>query len=267
MLTAMALFAQQLGPWSADLRWVEITGTKAGPVTFHLQSAGVPALLKTKKGDLVAVFQWFPANEAEAWDRIAIQRSKDNGQSWSRPKTIKVDGFPGDYMRPMDPAIVELPDGRLRLYFTSNPDRFARAGHAIYSAISSDSQKWKYETGERFKPEDQIGFDPTVVYFENKWHMITPKFRAGGYHAVSTDGLSFKQLEVIEDPGYDWIGNVAVVKGKLTFFGGGAGLWSRTRENGKWSEGKEYGVRQAGDPGVVNLGGDKLGILYVGAAR
>lgn len=267
MLTAMALLAQQNGPWQADLRWVELNGTKASAITFHIQSAGVPSLVKTKKGEIIAVFQWFPSNETESWDRIAIQRSKDNGQTWTVPRSLKFEGLPEGYQRPMDPAIVELSDGRLRLYYTSNPDGFARQGNAIYSAISKDGLTWKYESGERFKPDDQIGFDPTVAFFEGKWHMITPKFQAGGYHAVSDDGLKFKQLGVIDDPGYDWIGNLAVVKGKLTFFGGGAGLWSRALENGKWATAKEYGVRQAGDPAVVNLGADKLGVLFVSGRR
>lgn len=263
---ALALLApQQNGPWNGDLRWAEITGKKASEYVFHIQSSGVPNLLRTKKGEIVAVFQWFPFNESKSWDQVAIQRSSDNGKSWTRPKTIVVEGLPQGYQRPMDPCVVELPDGRLRYYYTSNPEGMGQESNAIYSAISKDGSTWKFEPGRRFQPNDQVGFDPTVTYFDGKWHMITPKYRGGGYHAVSDDGLNFKQIETVEDPGYDWIGNLAVVDGKLTFFGGGAGLWSRAWNQGKWDKPQEYGLKYAGDPAVVSLGNGKWGVLYVGS--
>lgn len=264
---ALLLAAQQNGPWNGDLRWSEITNQKAIPYVFHLQSAGVPCLLRTKNSGIIAVFQWFPVNESESWDQVALQRSIDLGKTWTRPKTIKVQGLPEGYQRPMDPCVVELADGRLRYYFTSNPEGRGQEGNGIYSAISRDGINWKFEPGLRFRPADQSGFDPTVVFFEGQWHMITPKMRAGGYHSVSKDGLNFKQIETVDDPGYDWIGNLEVVKGKLTFFGGGAGLWSRTLSNGKWDRPVEYGLKGVGDPAVVSLGGDKLGVLYTGMNR
>jgi hypothetical protein len=51
---------------------------------------------------------------------------------------------------PFDPTLVPLPDGRIRLYFTSiHGRRLEEDIPAIYSAISADGIRYTFEPGRR----------------------------------------------------------------------------------------------------------------------
>ena len=81
---------------------------------------GVPTVVHLKDGRLLAAFQHFPENDSRNFDRVAVRFSSDEGRVWSKPEPIVVEGMGKGLMRPFDPTLVPLPDGRVRLYFTSN---------------------------------------------------------------------------------------------------------------------------------------------------
>jgi len=122
------------GPWnhkvhfatSADgLAFVEI----AEPV---MERAGVPDIIelvsdlpgaKEGKGQLVIFCVDAGTTRAPGQEQISRLVSADGGATWSGARPIEISGKPGDDEGwnaggvPVDPAVIQLPDGRIRLYF------------------------------------------------------------------------------------------------------------------------------------------------------
>ena len=261
----------QDGPWNHNLMVAGSTdGLSFGEAGVFVERGGVPSVIRDSGGRLVAVFQWFPFDDPEAFDRVAVAFSDDDGATWSDPAPVRVAGLPEGYMRPFDPAIVQIEDGRYRLYFTSRDQQ--RSGQpAIYSAISTDAIAYTFEEGTRFAPEEGT-VDAAVVRFGGAWHLYSHTMQANtgrGYHATSNDGLAFEQAaDVTAGAGRQWIGN-AVVQGKvLRYYGSGVdGIWSATSPDGSaWTV--EAGTRlRGGDPSAVLTEDGEIMLIFVGPAR
>lgn len=247
------------GPWNRDLEIHESSDglrfTRRG--TF-VERGGVPALARTKDGRLLAVFQWFPLELREDFDKIAVMLSEDDGQNWSSPQTISITGMPDNLNRSFDPTLVVLDDGTFRLYFSSERgNQYGRRGNrAIFSAISKDGLHYTFEPGQRFGFESKGTFDCAVAPLGGAWHMYCPipGNRGHGYHAVSRDGLNFTQLPNVIVPGRgEWLGAVICVQDGLRFYGSGGrqGGWVAFSQDGASWELLEDARTPGGDPGVV----------------
>ena len=259
------------GPWNRDL-WVAHSGDglSFGEAARFVERAGVPCVIRDSQGRLVAVFQWFPFDDEEAFDEVAVAFSEDAGTTWSSPAKVTVTGMPEDLMRPFDPTLVQLEDGRYRLYFTSN-ERVGGGRPAIYSAVSSDGLAYTFEPGARFAPAAGT-VDASVVRFGAGWHLFSHTMEANtgrGFHAVSADGLAFEELPMVDvGSGRQWIGNAVVVAGVLRYYGSGRdGVWSATSTDGStWT--LDPGWRLVGgDPSAAVLAGGEVMLVYVGPVR
>lgn len=138
----------QPGPWDSDVLIIRI-GTDGRQERLGLfERAGVPTAARLLDGRLIAAYQAFPADDDRNFDRVAKRFSSDGGRIWSGPEPIVVDGMEAGLDRPFDPTLVPLPDGRIRIYFTSNRNADSRRSTpAIYSAISSDAIHYTFEPG------------------------------------------------------------------------------------------------------------------------
>src|SRR4030095_12654648 len=180
------------GPGNRDLVLFESEDgqafTKRGR---FVERAGVPCVIRTAKDRLQAVFQWFPFERSEAFDKVAAVFSGDDGETWSKPESIVIDRSPQGAHRPFDPTLVLIDASRVRLYFTSTTPNRPTPG--IYSAVSDDGIHYRFESGLRFGVEGEVTVDASVARFDEKWHLFSP-IRGPenrGYHAISEDGLSF----------------------------------------------------------------------------
>jgi hypothetical protein len=261
------------GPWDGDIVLFESRdGLRFQEKTTLVERAGVATLLADRKheGRLLALFQWFPEGRPEAFDRIAAKVSKDGGATWTDPEPITVAGLPDDHVRPFDPTLVELEDGRYRLYFTSRvggaKDRppFARGGEPrIHSAVSlapGDAARYRFEPGVRFGVDGQEVIDCAVAQLKGEWHLFSPVQRSRGraYHAVSRDGLKFERLANLEvESDGNWLGcAIPLGDGKtegdgLRFYG--SGLVASSKDGRSWRLEHEVRWQNAADPGVARL--------------
>ncbi|MBX7223775.1 MAG: glycoside hydrolase [Blastocatellia bacterium] len=265
-------FAQQPppqngGPWLQDLLISNSSdGSQFGQASLFTKAGGVPSVIRDAKGRLVAVFQWFPRDRElqAAFDRVGVQLSTDQGQSWSTPQAVQIQGFPADYMRPYDPTLTLLSDGRLRMYFTSGVNVGGPGSlSAIYSAVSSDGITYQFEPGKRFGIENQGIFDCAALWLNGKCHLYTPLTpNRGAYHAVSDDGLNFTRMSDIPSVGnVNWTGNLVEYGTGMRFYGtasGQGGIWWTTSTDGFTWTNPVFTGTSGGDPAVVQVGNQLL---------
>lgn len=249
---------RQYGPWDRDLEaYTSTDGRNFEYQRKWVERGGVPNLLQASEGRLFGVFQWFPMDRPEAFDQIAVIASfEDRGATWSDPEPIAIDGMPDTLHRAFDPTLVQLPDGRFRLYFASEraAEWGGRGDRAVFSAVSQDAIHFQFEPGQRFGFDDVETYDPAVVYFQGRWHLFCPGFEEGAaHHAVSEDGLTFTTLEDIHVPGSGtWIGNALQAENKIHFYGSGReGVWMAVSLDG--TDWRFAGPLRlfGGDPAVV----------------
>ena len=244
---------RQTGPWNNDLKLLRSKdGMEFTERTPFVERAGVPCLTQDKNGRLIAVFQWFPFERREAFDKVAVVFSEDSGKTWSAPRAIDLDTLPPGCDRAFDPTLVTLADGGFRLYFTSKQDG---GNTAIFSAISKDAIHYTFEPGMRFGVDGENVVDCSVAKLGDTWHLYAPVPRenARAYHAVSKDGVKFeRQAEVSVSGRASWIGNVIAVDDGLRFFGSGGGWSARSKNGSTWQ--REDGSRaNGGDPALWRL--------------
>lgn len=260
----------QNGPWNNDVLVYRATtdGTTEKLETFD--RAGVPTLARLRDGRLMAAFQNFPSDDERHFDRVAVRFSSDEGKTWTSAAPIEVDGMEEGLVRPFDPTLVPLPDGRIRLYFTSNRHRdFRMSTPQIYSAISHDGVHYTFEPGVRFGIDRRIVIDCAVVLHQDVFHLYSPDNGTAesffenerqhqpppagrAYHATSTDGLTFTRADdVTLDDDVCWLGNAQSDGKAITFFGTGRGIFTATSADGvKWQPAGRL-VIQGADPGAA----------------
>lgn len=257
------------GPWNRDLYILESTnGLTFGNVRRFVERAGVPTVVRDEQDRLIAAFQWFPFDDLNCFDQVAVSFSHDNGRAWSRPRKVFVDGLPEGFMRPFDPTLVVLDDDRFRLYFSSHD----RDNHipATYSAISNDGVHYKFEPGIRFAIRGEVVIDCAVGKLGDTWHYFAPVQgdRGIGYHAISQDGLQYARAQDVEISGAgNWLGCVLPTNKGIRFYGTGRGIWSARSNNGVTWE-LEHGSRAPGaDPAVATTSNGKLIMIVTGPPR
>ena len=258
---------RQGAPWNNDLKMLRsMDGMEFTERTTFVERAGVPCLTQDKNGRLIAVFQWFPFERRDAFDKIAVKFSEDSGKTWSAPRAIELNTLPPGYDRAFDPTLVALADGGFRLYFTSKQEP---GNTGIFSAVSKDAIHYTLEPAMRFGVDGENVVDCSVAKLGDTWHLYAPVPRENGraYHAVSKDGLKFeRQAEVSVSGRASWIGNVIALDDGLRFFGSGGGWSARSKDGSTWQ--REDGSRaNGGDPAPWRLQDGSYLLVVTGEPR
>lgn len=274
------------GPWNNDVLIYRATADGQTQKIGGFERAGVPTIARLRDGRLIAAYQHFPADDERHFDRVAVSFSEDEGRTWSKARPIEVESMEEGLARPFDPTLVPLPDGRIRMYFTSNRDRdFRRSTPQIYSAISTDGIHYTFEPGVRFGVEGRIVIDCAVVLHEGTFHLYSPDNgtadaffenerlhqpppAGSAYHATSTDGLTFtREADVTLNDDVRWLGNAQSDDKAITFFGTGRGVFTATSLDGsKWQPAGRFAIPGA-DPGAVPTKDGGWIILATGPPR
>ncbi|MFO0934329.1 MAG: hypothetical protein U1E39_16705 [Planctomycetota bacterium] len=264
------------GPWDSDVRVARVARDGAVTPLATFPRAGVVSLARLPDGRILAAHQHFPEDDDAAFDRVAVRTSADDGATFSAPTVIRVEGLPEGMRFPFDPTLVPLPDGRVRLYFTSVPLRprpGAATPPAIHSAVSKDGVAYVVEPGVRFAVEGRAVVDCAVVLHRGVFHLYAPDGGTGtprpgapmppeadrprpgvGYHATSADGLAFtRQADVHVEGRGRWLGNAQSDGTTITFLGTDErGLWAATSADGAtWSAPTTWTGVGVADPGLV----------------
>lgn len=241
------------------------------PVIFQ-DSSGVVSAIQWKADTLIAAFQWFRQPQGSAsWDRVAVKFSYNRGIDWTVPVPVVINNFPLDFQRPFDPALLKLADGSVRLYFSSSHGMPVAGGDSIintYSAISHDGIHYNFETAARVDHPTSRVIDPSVIYFKNMFHYLSPAGapQDGAFHYISPDGIHFTAVpEILSDFNHNWTGNYMVADtGELRFYGCGVNIWYNPSSNGGiW---KQYVPTNlvGGDPSVMKFSDNSYMAIFTG---
>jgi len=262
------------GPWDNALvvQRIASDGTAATIATFG--RADVSSIVRLKDGRLAIACQAFPAGDAANFNRIAVRFSADDGRTWGEPTPIAVANMDAGLAPPFDPALVALPDGRVRLYFITHTGTDAAPGPtAVHSAISTDAAHYEYEPGVRFTVPGRVVVDCAAALHAGTFHLVVPdngtpaeflgRRRSGepqpggnGYHATSADGLAFTRAADLPLPSTRdrWFGNLLSDGARLLFFGTGPGPWPIESADGmRWTPSPAPVAMPGIDPSVVRL--------------
>lgn len=171
--------------------------------TLVSEQASVPDIIqlnadagKFKKGDILVYFVDF--SNFQDSETLGLKVSSDNGKNWSDKYTVEIKDKASKGAA-VDPSLVQLPDGRLRLYYfgseaTMGTDPASVPGkHKVYSVISSDGVNFTGEDGIRFEIERLT--DPEIILYKNQYYMYY-SVGPGTFLAVSSDGLTFTSQKI-----------------------------------------------------------------------
>ncbi len=284
--------ARQPGPWDQDILVYRVPARGAPELLATFERGGVATAARLGDGRLVVAHQYFPADHEADFDRVAVHFSSDEGHTWTAAQVIRVHGLPAGMRFPFDPTLVPLPDGRVRLYFTTQQPGPGRENRlpAIGSALSGNAIDYTFEPGARFALSDRSVIDCAVVLHRGEFHLFAPDNGIGhpfdpgrdprppavrapenvGYHAVSRDGLNFERLPDVRAEGRRrWLGAATSDGKKITFHGTGeGGIWTATSVDGRnWTPGRPISGARAADPGTVRLRDGSLLVAGTGPPR
>lgn len=203
------------GPWNTRLMIATshdgLTWTRTNLILSD--QGDVPDAIVDPRGWIFVYYvTWGPP---EVHNKIVVAVSQDSGASWVYKK-VSISGVPQGWAPPVDPDVVLLEDGRIRLYFTSDPDGMGPIKPRTYSAISSDGFDFELESGVRFAVEGEMVLDPSVLKIGDIWHYFAGAPMVGmgiNYHATSVDGLSFTREFNVEIDKLMFANGIAVVEG------------------------------------------------------
>jgi len=264
---------------AGSLNSIVVTGVASDGNTREFaafSSADTSSVARLKDGRIALAFQGFPADDRPDFNRTAVRFSQDEGRTWTDATPIVIDDLDASLAPPFDPALVALPDGRMRLYFISYVARDLKPGApptatAVYSAISTDGVRYIFEPGMRFTVEGRVVLDAAAALHNGVFHIVVPdngtaaefieRRKSGeaqpggnGYHAISKDGLVFERVDDLKLPSTSnrWWGNLLSDGSTLFFFGTGPGPWPLASADGmQWKVAAKPIAMPGVDPAVL----------------
>lgn len=252
--------------------------TSSGGKTWKLQDgpvaryASVPDLISLEqdlppftKGTLLTYFVDGTEEHGTEDLELGLIYSTDLGKTWSdRLYTSMTDAPTGTIV--VDPSVIQLSDGRLRLYFFDF-DTAPRPGrtYTIHSAISNNGVNFTYES--IVYESTELMTDPEIAFFDDTWYLFTTNGKQESMQvSISSDPLSFDNSLILNEPG---IPGALLVDNELWVFGCGLtnGITIHSLNNGTNLTLLQERIVKAGagincDPSPTKLSDGTLALMF-----
>ncbi|MCE3260317.1 MAG: hypothetical protein K0S12_1958, partial [Bacteroidetes bacterium] len=227
-------------PWLAPLKiCYGANGTSFSGTSTFQDSSGVATVIRIgspASDTLLAAFQWFPMPmNNPKWDKVAVKFSYNGGISWTSPTTCTFTGLPANFQRPFDPTLLQMPNGKIRMYFSCGPQIGSPGSINTYAGLSEDGMTYTFEPVATFDDASKNAIDPAVgelggVYYYNS---STGVQNDPSHRAISSDAVSFTTQAVFPYDGiHVWLGNYLTDGSTLKFYGCGNSIWVNSTGNG-----------------------------------
>lgn len=246
-----------------------------------LKHAAAPDVVVLKNGDVLAVFDYAKASDPDEATFLALSRSSDGGQTWSPAKRIHFAGAKGRATAARHGDLLQMPDGRLRLYFTSAIERrrgrkSSRMGRlaVVRAAERRDGFNFRFDPRVKVRIAATGDVHPMSVWTQRQLHLYVADI--GGQtsrsasaatrirHLVSGDGRVFSRLHSAYVRDADFTGTIVPVDdGFRAYASSSAGVISLLSKDGRrWR--REEGIRipTGWDPAVAGLTDGSYVMLY-----
>lgn len=162
-----------------------------------IKNASVPDVLV--KDDEIWVYFVDTETAHQGGSNISAVYSSDSGETWSTKVSINIDGVDED-IEPVDPSLVLLEDGRIRMYYYDFPYGGVKQDTSdFYAATSEDGLNFVVD--QMVLSVNSGHTDPDVVYRDNEWFLYyveTGDVNGGIGVAVSDDGLNFENVDYVD---------------------------------------------------------------------
>jgi hypothetical protein len=165
-----------------------VDGLHWGAATLLAEKASVPEVIRTSTGVYWAYWVDFTSASGPRAEKIGLARSPD-GKNWEKLGQVQFSNL--GTIVPVDPDVIELADGRLRLYFFDIARDRNRGMNPIHSAISNDGVHYTIEPDVRFELPQIL--DPDVIKLPDGRYRMYLNNNGKIISATSQDGLSFSQ--------------------------------------------------------------------------
>lgn len=197
------------GPWSSRIRTaISGDGLKfKRAAILELDQADVPCALVDTAGVLRLYYiTWCAA----ARNRIICAETRDL-KSWTC-RVVTIRGVERNWGPPCDPTVLQLDDGRFRIYFTTKEP--GEREPSTHSAISQDDVTFTLEPGRRYTSNRPV-LDPSVLRAGDTWILFAGggQTRQGNHRAVSPDGFNFSSAGDFDGHGLILANGLAVPGG------------------------------------------------------
>ncbi|MBX7219251.1 MAG: hypothetical protein K1Y36_04845 [Blastocatellia bacterium] len=229
-----------------------------------LEKASVPCAAVTKDGKIRIYY----VDASTMPEGANVAESTDGGKTF-KPLGLKI--INRAEFKAVDPSIVQLKDGRFRLYYYAAKMQIGEKDlHSVHSAISTDGVTFTEEQGNLEYP----GLvDPDVFKARKEWLMFVFSLTdLKTIVASSRDGLNFKYVGPLSVQGYGTTAPVKLDDGRFRLYAfnqrGNRTFHSFVSTDGlNWTE--EPGIRlqlegpgQITDPFVVRLSDGTWKMFY-----
>ncbi len=140
-----------------------------------------------QKGNILLYFMDFTNWASQGQDATAVVTGSTDGVVWSTPRPVRLDDAPLERKSFVDVSVVQLDDGRLRMYFMARKEAYETTV-PIRSALSTDGVNFAVEPGVRIASTDNV----EVARAGATWVMFMSDYPKGTSGvATSTDGLAW----------------------------------------------------------------------------
>lgn len=271
-LFLIVMAGAQSSPWLSPVKICSGTSaTSFGTSSIFQDSSGVATITRVGSSNsdtLIAAFQWFPMPMGNPkWDKVAVKFSYNGGSTWTTPTTCTFVGLPVNFQRPFDPALIQMPNGQMRMYFSDGVSNPGPGGIDTYSGLSDDGITYTIEPTAKFDDPTRNAIDPSVgffngTYYYNSW---TANQNDGANRASSADAITYTTQAVFPyDNIHLWLGNYMTDGSTFRFYGCGNGMWMNSTTDGvTWNGYNNIGIMGA-DPAVVKNKSGTYIMLYTG---
>lgn len=247
-----------------------------------LDHAAGPDLIVLPGGDLLALFDHARDDDSGRPTVMAVTRSKDQGESWSLMKPVRLHGGRGHVAGARHGDLLVAPDGSLRLFFSIPSDHAggkSRRTATILSAVTRDGLDFRVDAATRVRATGMSDAHIAAVWFRSRLHLFIADWQRGftraslearnTQHYLSPDGRRFLRLGPGRIQNAQFVGSIVPLPRALrAYVSSPAGIRSFISTNARdWK--MEPGLRLAGgwDPGVVRLKDGSFLMLYCTARQ